>query len=141
MNRSSSARRHGAVGQHGFVLLEAMLAVVIFALAVLSLGRCVTNCLAAERFKVEDALARRALENRVAEIEAGAVQPAGDSQETLPAPFVGLTLKQSCSPLHKKNENGVELSGLISVQLEVSWRSSSGTESRNLVFYVRSRNS
>jgi hypothetical protein len=43
------------------MLLEALLAVTIFALGVLVLGRCVSGCLSAVRLKEEDALARRAL--------------------------------------------------------------------------------
>ena len=50
--------------KRGVMLLEAMLAVAIFAIGVITLGRCVSNCIAAERLVQEDALARRALENR-----------------------------------------------------------------------------
>lgn len=112
----------------------------IFALSVLALGRCVTNCLTAERFKVEDSLARRALENRVAQIESG-IAPLRTFDEKLTAPFEGLTLKQSYSPIRKKNENGVEMPGLFSVTLEVNWRSAGEVQSRQLVFYAHSDNS
>ena len=63
--------------KRGVMLLEAMLAVAIFAIGVITLGRCVSNCIAAERLVQEDALARRALENRWAEIESGAVLVSG----------------------------------------------------------------
>lgn len=123
-----------------FVLLEAILAVAIFALGVLSLGKCVTNCLDAERLKTEGALARRALENRFAELEAGA-RPLVDSQELLPAPFAGVTLRQRCRPLSRRNEKGVEMTGLQAVTLEAVWRSGRETRSRQLVFYVHPRHS
>jgi hypothetical protein len=129
-----SPSRHRA-----FVLLEAVLAVAIFALGVLSLGKCVTNCLDAERFKTEGTLVWRALENRLAELEAGA-HPLIDSQELLPAPFAGVTLKQRCMPLSKRNEKGVEMTNLLAVTLDASWRSGRETRSRQLVFYVHPRN-
>src|SRR4051794_7257889 len=56
----------------GYVLLEAVLAVAIFALGMLALGHCISQGLMAERVKTEDARARRVLQNRFAEIEAGA---------------------------------------------------------------------
>jgi Tfp pilus assembly protein PilV len=122
-----------------FVLLEAMLAVAIFALGVLALGKCVTNCLDAERFKSEAALVRRALENRFAELESGA-QPLRNGQELLPAPFTGITLTQQCVPLRKTNERNVEMTGLYAVTLDASWQSGRGIQSRQLAFYVHPRN-
>ena len=86
----TGARQRARRGKaRGFMLLEALLAVTIFALGVLTLGRCVSACLSAERLKAEDALARRALENRWAEIESGAVQMTNESTEELKAPFEG----------------------------------------------------
>lgn len=141
MNPRGPSRRFDLHKSGAFVLLEAMLAVAIFALAVLALGRCVTNCLNAERFKVEDTLARRALANREAEIESGALPLPEKIEEKLTGPFSALTLKQSCTRLQMKNENGVELPGLVSVTLEVTWPSGGETQSRHLVFYVRSNGS
>ncbi len=123
----------------GFVLLEAMIAVAIFALGVISLGRCVSNCVAAERFKAEDARARRVLENRMAEIEAESVTIANASEEKLKAPFEGMTLKQRRVELKKKNEKKVEMTGLYAVMLEVTWLSDRETQSRQMTFYVHPR--
>ena len=47
----------------GFLLLESMLAVAIFGLGVIALGRCVENCLRAERIRREEGLAQRVLSN------------------------------------------------------------------------------
>ena len=55
----------------GFVLIEVMVAVAIFALAVLALGQGVRNCIAAQVAREDDARAQRILENRMAEIELG----------------------------------------------------------------------
>ena len=59
--------------QRGFVLLEAMIAVAVFSIGVLALGRCVEQCITAEMIKEEDERARRFLASRMAEIEQGSV--------------------------------------------------------------------
>jgi len=124
---------------HGFVLLEAMLAVVIFALGVLTLGRCVSNCLTAEQFKVEDARARRALENRMAAIESGAVSVAKPLTENLQGAFAGLKLRQTSTVLKKQNEKRADLAGLLAVQVQVTWLSGGRPHTKEITFYVQSR--
>lgn len=123
----------------GFVLLEAMLAVAIFALGMLALGRCVSAGLAAEQFKAEDARARRALENRLAEIEAGAVPIDKTLTEDLKEPFVGFKLTQTSSELKKQNEKKEPLTGLYAVNIEVSWSSGRDKSSKSLTVYVQKR--
>jgi hypothetical protein len=135
MNRARPQPR-----RRGFVLLEALLATAIFALGILTLGRCVSHCLAAERFKAEDVRARRALENRAAEIEAGAVLLTKPLTEDLKEPFAGLKLEQTTVAVKKVNEKKEELSGLLTVTLRVSWRSDDGPQSRELIFYALPRN-
>lgn len=131
-------RRYPILG--GFVLLEALLAVAIFALGVLALGRCVSNCVAAEHAKMEDAQVRRLLVNRIAEIEAGVVPPTAATTEALAGPVRGLTLTQSSVPLAKKNETGQELAGLVAVTLTASWRSDGDNHVREQTFYAYVRN-
>lgn len=123
----------------GFVLLEAMIAVAIFALGVITLGRCVSNCLVAEQFKVEDARARRVLQNRMAEIESGIVTLKKPLSEDLKEPFVGMKLEQTAREVKKKNEKKEDLTGLQEVTLRVSWKSGRDPQSRELIFYVLPR--
>jgi type II secretion system protein I len=120
----------------GFVLLEALLAVAIFALGVLALGRCVSNCVAAERLKSEDALARRALENRMAEIEAGVVSSSETRAEDLSGPCQGFRLVQSNVPLERRNERDQPLAGISVVTLAVSWQGAGETHQRTQIFYA-----
>lgn len=120
----------------GFVLLEAMLAVVIFALGVLALGRCVGNCLSAERVKQEDARAARILANRMVEIEAGIVTLADSTTEKLKDMGEGMTMKTTRVVVKKKNENGVELTNLFLVTLRLGWESDGEQRERELMFYV-----
>ena len=122
--------------QKGFVLLEALLAVAIFAIAVIALGRCVSNCLAAERLRFEDARSRQVLENRLAEIQLGAAPLAKESTEILKSPYAGWKLKQTAVPLVRKNELDQPLTGLQAVTLQVTWTSDGESHSRELTFYA-----
>ncbi len=130
-------RRHST--RPGFVLLEALLAVAIFAIGVLALGRCVSNCVAAEHAKIEDAQARQALANRMAEIEAGEIAPTEVKTEELAEPFRGFTLTQSNAPLERKNETGQDLAGITVVTLTASWRSDGENHLREQTFYAYPR--
>lgn len=123
-------------GRRGFVLLEAMLAVVIFSLGVLALGTCVNNCLAAERLKQEDVRAGRILANRMTEIEAGIIQLSDSTTEKLKEMGEGMTLKTTRVPVKKKNERGQELTNLFLVTLTLGWESDGEKQQRELMFYV-----
>ena len=125
-------RRHQ---RRAFVLLEAMLAVAIFAIGVISLGRCISQGLGVERVEVEDTRALRILENRAAEIEAGA-RPVTSTQEKIAEVNGGLILKQTSAVTRKKDENGHELANLFLVTLEATWTSSGSDQKRTLSFYV-----
>lgn len=124
----------------GFMLFEAMLAVVIFALGVLSLGRCVENCIRAEKFRREESLARRLLANRMTEIFAGAV-PLTDkaSEKWDKGPWEGMELSTIREPLQFKNEKEQELFGLYQVTLLLKWKSGTESIKRELSFMIYPR--
>jgi Tfp pilus assembly protein PilV len=122
----------------GYALLEAMLAVAIFSFGVLGLGRCISQGVAVERYEVEDARIHRLLENRAAEIEAGAVL-IHDSQEKIAGINGGVILTQSRHETHKLDENGRALTDLSLVTLEAAWVSNGEQQSRSLNLYVSTR--
>ena len=122
-----------------FILLEAMLAVAVFSIGVIALGNCVQNCIVAERVKEEDARARRILENRMAEIEAGSVPIADKASEELKGMFAGMTLKTTRVPLKRKNEKNAEVFGLFAITLTLSWMTDGLEQSKVLSFYVYPR--
>ena len=140
MTRASSRGK-----KRGVMLLEAMLAVAIFAIGVITLGRCVSNCIAAQRLQEEELLARRALENRWAEIETGAVVlgAAGggptSSSEELKGTFAGMKMKTVSVPVKKKNEKEEKIEGISAVTLTVLWESAGEEWSKELIFYVYPR--
>jgi hypothetical protein len=125
-------------GLRAFVLFETMLAVAIFAFGVLALGKCVENCLKAEVMKEDDARARRVLENRMLEIQAGVVQLVDSSTEDLKGPFTGMKLKTKRSKLKFQNEEKVDFE-IEGVALEVLWPVDGRENSRTLEFYVQPR--
>lgn len=126
--------------RRGFILFEAMLAVTIFALAVLALGKCVDNCLRAEMLIQETDRARRALENRMAEIESGAITVGDAATDELKDAFAGMKLRQSAEHLQLKNENDEEVSGIDKITLELTWTNRGAAQVRTLDFYVMPRN-
>lgn len=123
----------------GFVLLEAMIAVAVFSVGVLALGRCVENCISAEMIKEEDERARRFLANRMAEIEQGSVVVQDKATEELKGEFEGMVLRTSRVPSKKKNEDNKELFGLFEISLQLAWKKGGQEQSRELLFYVYPR--
>lgn len=123
-----------------FILFEVIIAVAMFTIGVLVLGECVQNCLAAEVDKQNEVRIRRILENRMSEIQAGAVPLADEATEDLKGMFKGMTLTTTREPLEFKNENEEELENLFLVKTKVTWKTSSGeTDSRAIEFYVSQR--
>ena len=137
MNLHSSLRQKRA---GAFVLMEVILAVAIFTIGVLVLGECVQNCLAAEVDKQNEVRIRRILENRMSEIQAGAVPLADEATEELKGMFQGMTLTTTREALELENENDERLDNLYLVKTQVTWKTQSGSsESRALEFYVSQR--
>lgn len=123
----------------GFLLLDSMLAVAIFALGVLALGRCVENCLRAERFRREDGLAQRVLANYVNQIETEALPLADQMTEQLKGAWLGMTMTITREPLKLVNEKKQELFGLYKVTLDLRWKSAAEIVHRDLSFYFYPR--
>jgi len=119
-----------------FVLIEVMLGVMIFAVGILALGRCVSNCVTAESARQETERARLALENRMAEVEAGEVATDKPLTDDLGDGFPGMTMKQSRIPVSAKTEKGDVILGLYEVDLEVDWQTDNQPQSRKISFYV-----
>ncbi len=123
----------------GFLLLDCMLAVAIFGFGVIALGRSVENCLRAERFRREEGLAQRLLQNYMVQIETEALPLADQMTEQLKGAWTGMTLNITREQLKLQNEKDQELFGLYKVTLDLSW--STGTEviHRDLSFILYPR--
>jgi predicted outer membrane protein len=123
----------------GFLLIEVVLAIAIFAIGVLALGRCVENILEAQRIKDEDELVRRFLDSKMAEIEAGAVAVSESSKEPVKDFLPEAKLKMTRKQLQRKNEKEQDLFGLYAVTIELTWVSDNAEQSRALTFYIYPR--
>lgn len=131
MNKPCASRRIA-----GYLLMETMIGVLVFAIGMLGLARCVEQCINMTSAKVWDERARVALENRMAEIEAGAVFFETGKEEKLTGMFEGITLGQTRTPLRLMDQNKKELAGLYQIQLEAVWQESANKQSKVLTFYV-----
>lgn len=125
--------------RRAFLLVEVMLAVAIFAVAVLALAKSVEAMLNAQILKDEDEKVRRFLDCKVAEIEAGAVPLSDSTSEDVKGWLPDMKLKTTRTPLKRKNEKGVDLTGLYMVTLDLSWTSNNEKMERSLSFYIYPR--
>ena len=130
------ALRFASRANGGFLLLESMLAVAIFAIGVLTLGRCVENCMRAEKFRREEGLAQRALANYVVQIETDAIPLTDKMTEQLKGAWTGMTMNITREQMKLKNEKEQELFGLYKVALDVSWRTGTEVIHRDLSFIL-----
>ncbi len=131
-------RRNGfrPLSYHGFVLLDTLLGVLIFGVGVIFLGRAVNNCLDAQSARKSDQLARLALANVMAEIEAGSVPLKDESVLEMEGSFDGIKISQTRIPLEAVNENDDGLPGLWEVHLTASWEAWGELQAKELTFYV-----
>jgi type II secretory pathway pseudopilin PulG len=122
-----------------FLLVEVMLAVAIFAVAVLALAKSVEAMLNAQILKDEDEKVLRFLDSKMMEIEAGAVPLSDSTSEEIKGWLPDMRLKTTRTPLKRKNEKGVELTGLYMVTLDLTWVSNNEKMERSLSFYIYPR--
>lgn len=134
-SRISNRRR----SRRGFVLLDALLGVTIFAVGVLFLGQAVNHCLDAQSARAADQRARLALENRLAEIEAGTVGLEDEVSAETEGMFEGITIKQTREALEEYNEDEQALVGLWLVTLTATWEAWGEPQEKQLTFYVYRR--
>ena len=121
----------------GFLLLEIILATAIFAIGVLSLGRCLSVCLTSQQVRRQEERARIALENRMTELQASPAVPEDSRRTDLKGMFTGVTLTERRRPFVLKNENNVNLDNLHEITLTADWTGPGGAHlSRSLSFVL-----
>ncbi len=119
----------------GFLLIEILLAIAIFVVGVIALGRCVSNCLTAQEVRNSEERARLALENAMLEIQASPVLPDEQHRTKLEGMFAGMTLLEHRRTLVVENEDQVLLPDLHEIRLTVEWTDHNHTaHSREIKF-------
>ncbi|HXX41036.1 MAG TPA: hypothetical protein VEI58_02090 [Chthoniobacterales bacterium] len=118
-----------------FALYEVLIGVAFFAIGVLSLGRCVQNCLNASALNAEDERVRLILSNRMAEIQATPGFPDPSRETKIDTGYGPVKLVQKTVPAGLK-EDDLELAGISLVTLTVQWMRDGIEQSRQLQFYV-----
>lgn len=106
----------------GFLLIEILLAVAIFVVGVIALGRCVATCTTAQSVRDQEERARLALQNAALELQASPALPDENHREKLRGMFEGLTLIERRRSLAVENEDHVLLPDLHEITLRVEWR-------------------
>lgn len=109
---------------------------MIFAIGVLALGECVNNCITAENLRQQTERARLALENRMAEVEAGEIGTTKPLTEDLGDGFPGMTIHQSRKAVTARNEKGAVINNLYEVDMEVDWTIGAEPQAKKVAFYV-----
>ncbi len=120
----------------GFVLLDTLLGVLIFGVGVIYLGQAVSNCLDAQSARKSDQLARLALANFLAEIEAGSIPLKDESVREMEGRFDRIKISQTRIPLEAVNENDEALPNLWEVHLTATWEAWGEPQAKELTFYV-----
>lgn len=122
--------------RRGFLLLECMVAVMMFSVAVIGLGRCMSDCLEAQHARLQEERARLALENRMVELQASPALPDENKRRKLEGQFAGMAMVEHRRPLTIKNEDGLNLSGLYEITLRAEWSEGKSPQIKTLAFYL-----
>jgi hypothetical protein len=118
------------------LLMEAMVAVAIFVLAILGIGKAIEQVMVAQVMKDETEKVQRFLDSKMSEVQAGAVPLQDSTVEEIKDWLPGAKLKTTRKPLKRLNEKEQELFGLFHVTLELTWLSDGQPATRSLSFYI-----
>lgn len=119
-----------------FALYEVLLGLSIFIIGVLVLGRSVRNCLNASTLAAEEDRVRQILSNRMAEIQATPGFPDESKETSIDTGYGEVRLIQKTVSAGLQNEEGLEMSGINRVTLDVRWTRGGTAQSKRIEFYV-----
>jgi type II secretory pathway component PulJ len=118
-------------------LLEVLLAVAIFALGLLGLGRATGDMMKLNILRLEDERLRKALESYVEEIYMRPDLQLNSQTIELEGGFAGVNIAQVVEPLEMKTEEGAALNGLFKIILKASEPKTGSDYEKTLTIYVR----
>ena len=136
MNRLHKPGSFRARRRAAFMLLEVMLAVLIFSLGVIALGRCMSECIDTQGFCARQDKALLALQNRMIEIQASPILPDENKKRELSGMFSGITMIEHRRTLDIKNEDNASLSNLHEITLTAQWPGPDGSVQASSVAFT-----
>jgi len=119
-----------------FALYEVLLAVAIFAIGVIALGRAVENCLNASTISAEESVVRQILSDRMAEIQAAPGLPDSEKEFRINSGYGMVKLIQKSAPARLTEPDNTLLSGINLVTLTAQWQHAALPRSKQIQFYV-----
>ena len=117
----------------GFTLTEAIVALGIFAFAVVGLGLALDRVLETSQMARQETHARQLIESRLALIQARPALEAGVQSQ--PATERGVALREEIEEVSATNVDGEALVGLWTVRLTATWKEG-GTEAEQVAEIV-----
>lgn len=107
----------------GFTLLELLIALGIFAFAVIGLMMALEQTVDAARFTQKDAAVRNGIENRLARLSVGRLRPLTNEEE-----IGGVTFLEKVDREEIQNEDNVDLPGFWRIRVTARWEDPSGPQ-------------
>ncbi len=116
-------------GSHGMVLLEAIIAMTVFAMVVVGLVLTLDAALNAAKERNEIDMANRGLQNQMALVHAGRLNP---MDKDLPDDGSGYTYHLQIEPEQMQDQKHQPVAGMYRTTITVKWKSGKEEEDRSL---------
>ncbi|MBI4024410.1 MAG: type II secretion system protein [Verrucomicrobia bacterium] len=117
----------------GFILLEVMLATMIFGLVVVALAVCLRHAIDAAIEMQREAEIRLNLQNKLAEARQQRLKP---GKETFDPDSTGIVYEIETRALNLRNEKKQVLHGLYGLTAQARWKTGKQEERREAEIYV-----
>ncbi len=128
MKRPSTTQRCS-----GYVLFEAILALAVFALAVMGLARALTTAIETAGILNKETEIRTGLRSFVEEIRR---KPIAEMAASVPDERLGVTFNSTLDPLTIKDRNGTVLTDIYNLHASASYDIGSETREESVDVYV-----
>jgi len=119
--------------RRGYVLFEAILALAVFALAVMGLARALTTAIETSGILSKENEIRTGLRSFVEEIRR---KPIAEMAASVPDERLGVTFNSTIDPLSLKDRNGTVLNDLYTLHASASYEVGSETREESVDVYV-----
>lgn len=120
----------------GMLLMEVLVGVAIFAIGVLMLGNCISECIQAEVLRMEERNVRNALDAAMAEVLSSQVLPEDNKEIEVEDSDPEITIIQNRKPLPFKTDQNIPIPGLYEITLTAKWPSRGEDQEQSIRFYV-----